>query len=317
MPVRPNFTQDVALVRELQSWGIEPDPAVERAIALREATAQARGIDPGAQLRAAYLDGSLTVDNLVEHLFRTATFTGAKLSGAQGQPLALAALVVEHLTEQTVEAYLTDNVDHFVEVLSGVFNEHAEVINKLGPKALPDGATPEMIIEGGKPALAAREKVQQAGGQLSSVRYLIDRVRQNAGLAPLSFANLIDPASVSDDQLDHFLTIADGLGWVDYVRQGFRLLASTGEEAADLGSRILAHKQAQQAEADYQQFAVTELRLATTASGRGSWTTTEPWYRAYVEAHPEAQPRFYAEHPELPQPYERPDRRRPSSIVVR
>jgi hypothetical protein len=252
MSLQTEYVAAESLIGELRQHSIVIPPEIDRALALYGAAADSRSINPEGALRAAFMRGELTVENLNERLLDAAIGTLATSPTTQGQPLARVVNAVQELAAIAVTGWLEDSVEEHVEALSAEFNEYADVINRLAPTALTGGESVEQILAMGntkaKAALADREKINTAVGQLSGIHYLINRVLTNAGQPQLTPSRLVDPDTVKLDNLEELHGLVNAGSWITLARAGYKIRAVSAAEAAEVDAQIAA--QARQAEID-------------------------------------------------------------------
>src|SRR6187200_170106 len=143
MSLQTEYVAAESLIGELRQHSIVIPPEIDRALALYGAAADSRSINPEGALRAAFMRGELTVENLNERLLDAAIGTLATSPTTQGQPLARVVNAVQELAAIAVTGWLEDSVEEHVEALSAEFNEYADVINRLAPTALTGGESVE------------------------------------------------------------------------------------------------------------------------------------------------------------------------------
>jgi hypothetical protein len=293
------------LLSELSLYSIFPDENTKRCIAIYEEVGKIRTpAREGGDVIEAVHNGAATADNILELVKRSASDVLATSAGMAGSPAMRIANLVENATTAALARWLEQNADAHEEILSAEVAKQIKVINEAAPKALGEAPTPDEILKAGRAALDARTKAQQANLELQQVLRVINNVRMNVGQPALQLGNLIDPASLNDDNLEAADDVFNTGDFVGLVRDhGLRLKQNAPKVADKIDQELADRRQAEQEARDRAHFEQFELRIAThRMSGMSGDIVTDLQYQQYLASHPGAQIEFYDSHPELVAP---------------
>jgi hypothetical protein len=152
----------VTLLDRLAAHGVKIPADVVNAVTMAAAAGQHQQtpLDGAAIIDAQHASGSLTPENLLERIVDAAS--REYLSSPRIAATWQLARRVKERAELDIASWYARSFDSIVEQLAPLFNEQAKIINELAGKALPENATPEQVLAGGRSALDAKHKVALA-----------------------------------------------------------------------------------------------------------------------------------------------------------
>lgn len=155
----------ISFTTDLEHFGATlPKAALDARATLTEARLTAAH-QPLSDLEAEYAAGQITADNVAAKIIEAAS----QLAAREHKQQALNA--VENGCNRTIRLALRDAGDRILKSLTKPFNEAAAIVQTAGSYFGSD-PTPEQIVAGGVPALAAHEKLADALQTLTRIRSL-------------------------------------------------------------------------------------------------------------------------------------------------
>jgi hypothetical protein len=155
----------ISLTTDLEHFGAKlPKDVLDARATLTEARL-ASAHQPLLDLEAEYDAGDINAGNVAEKLAEATSRLAARTHNQQ------ALNAIENGCTRTMRAGLRDAGERILKALTKPFDEAAEVVQTAG-RYFGSDPTPEQIIAGGVPALAAHEKLEGALHTLTQIRSL-------------------------------------------------------------------------------------------------------------------------------------------------